>query len=134
MFWCSKKHLIECPQHMFWLIRKFIFLITHSYLKAWIPTVNYKIFVRILFSRIALKDIFGTLKIRVFGMIYLHQCWTKGFRHFANVLFSQNTAYAKFRENKTLGKIYSICQHGCQCNFDVMYSVWLFNTLYTGNP
>ena len=34
-------------------------------------TVNPEIFARILFSRIALKDIFVTLKIRDYGMIYI---------------------------------------------------------------
>ena len=36
-------------------------------------TVNSEIFARILFSRIALKGIFATLKIRDLGMIYLYQ-------------------------------------------------------------
>ena len=36
-------------------------------------TVNMEIFARILFLRIALKEIFAMLKIRDFGMIYLHQ-------------------------------------------------------------
>ena len=36
-------------------------------------TVNSEIFARILFSRIALKDIFATYKIRDHDMIYLHQ-------------------------------------------------------------
>ena len=35
--------------------------------------VNSEIFARILFSRIALKDIFATLKIRDLGMIYVYQ-------------------------------------------------------------
>ena len=36
-------------------------------------TVNSEIIAIILFSRIVLKDIFATLKIRYYGMIYLHQ-------------------------------------------------------------
>ena len=36
-------------------------------------TVNSEIFARILFSRIALKDIFAMVKIRDFDMIYLHR-------------------------------------------------------------
>ena len=36
-------------------------------------TVNSEIFARILFSRIALKHIFATLKIRDKGVIYLYQ-------------------------------------------------------------
>ena len=36
-------------------------------------TVNPEIFERILFSRIALKDIFATPKIRDEGMFYLYQ-------------------------------------------------------------
>ena len=36
-------------------------------------TVNLEIFARILFSRIALKHIFATLKIRDKGVIYLYQ-------------------------------------------------------------
>ena len=36
-------------------------------------TVNAEIFARILFSRIVLKDIFATLEIRDFGMIYVYQ-------------------------------------------------------------
>ena len=38
-----------------------------------ITTVNLEIFVRILFSRIALKDIFATLNIRNWSMIFLYQ-------------------------------------------------------------
>ena len=38
-----------------------------------LATVNLEIFARILFLRIALKDIFEKLKIRDFDMIYLHQ-------------------------------------------------------------
>ena len=45
------------------------------------------------------------LKIYNFGMIYLHQKRTKRFCHFAWVLFSQNSAIAKFRENNTLVKV-----------------------------
>ena len=36
-------------------------------------SVYSEISARILFSRIALKDIFATLRIRVCGMTYLHQ-------------------------------------------------------------
>ena len=36
-------------------------------------TVNSEIFARILFLRIALKDIFPTLEIRDLGMIYVYQ-------------------------------------------------------------
>ena len=36
-------------------------------------TVNSEIFATILFSRIALKDIFATLEIRESGMIYVYQ-------------------------------------------------------------
>ena len=36
-------------------------------------TVNSEIFLRILFSRVALKDIFATVKIRDLGMIHLYQ-------------------------------------------------------------
>ena len=36
-------------------------------------SVNSEIFARVLFSRIALKDIFTTLKIRDQGMVYLNQ-------------------------------------------------------------
>ena len=38
-----------------------------------IGTVNSEIIVRILFSRIALKDIFAMFKIHELDMIYLHQ-------------------------------------------------------------
>ena len=36
-------------------------------------TVNSEIFARILFSRMALKEVFATLKIRDLGMIYVYQ-------------------------------------------------------------
>ena len=36
-------------------------------------SVNAEISARILFSRIALQDIFATLKIRDYGMIYVNQ-------------------------------------------------------------
>ena len=68
-------------------------------------TVNSEIFVRILFSRIALKDIFSMLKNCDFGLINLHQKRTKRFRYFAWVLFSRNSVAGKFRKNKTLAKI-----------------------------
>ena len=41
--------------------------------KKTVITVNLEIFARMLFSREALKDIFATLIIRDYGMIYLHQ-------------------------------------------------------------
>ena len=65
-----------------------------------IITVNSEIFARILFSQMASKDIFATLKICDKGMIYLYQISPlhEGF-------ISQKFAYAKFRENKTLSKI-----------------------------
>ena len=40
-------------------------------------TVNQEIFAKILFSRIALKDIFSALKICDSGMIYLYQSTTE---------------------------------------------------------
>ena len=67
-------------------------------------TVNLEIFERILFSWIALKDIFATLKIPNWSMVYLYQETKEWSHHFASVLFSRNFAYAKFRENKTLAK------------------------------
>ena len=42
------------------------------------------------------------IKNRDFDMIYLHQIRTMSFHYFARVLFSRNSAYAKFRENKTV--------------------------------
>ena len=51
-------------------------------------TVNSEIFASLSFSRITLKEIFATLKIRELEMIYLHQLMTEHFRHFAMVLFS----------------------------------------------
>ena len=58
------------------------------------------VFARSLFWRIGLKDIFSMLKNRDFDMIYLQQKRTKRFRNFARVLFSRNSASAKFREKK----------------------------------
>ena len=66
---------------------------------------NSEIFARRIFSRKALKDIFGTFKICDLDMIYLHQLSTEWFRHFGRVLFSWNSATSKFSENKTLAKI-----------------------------
>ena len=54
-------------------------------------TVNSKIFARILFSRIAFKDIFSTLKIRGLGMIYLYQQTT------VILLFREGFIFAKIR-------------------------------------
>ena len=45
----------------------------HHLASATSNTVNPEIFARILFSRIALKDIFAALKISDKGMIYLYQ-------------------------------------------------------------
>ena len=68
-------------------------------------TINSEIFARTLFSRIALKDIFATLKIRDYGTI-----WPKSVNdsNLAEILsrefFSRHVAYmyayTKFRENK----------------------------------
>ena len=67
---------------------------------------KFRIFVRILFSWIAFKDIIAMLKIRNKGMIYVYQYkTTEWFRQFMRVIFSQNFASAKFRENKTLAKM-----------------------------
>ena len=63
-------------------------------------TVDLKIFVRILFSRIALKVILVTAKVRDQAMIYLYQLWTECFRHFARILFLQS-----FTKIKTSRKI-----------------------------
>ena len=48
-------------------------VVTLLALSCGLTAVNPEIFARILFSRIALKDIFATLKIRDKGMIYLYQ-------------------------------------------------------------
>ena len=63
-------------------------------------TVNSEIFAIILFSRIALKDILATFKIRNLGMIYLYI--SKIRRDFAKVYFHETS---HLRENKTLAKI-----------------------------
>ena len=75
------------------------------------PYPNPEIFARILFSPITLKDIFATLKICDYGMIYLYQLTTEWLRHFARILFTRNIASAKFRENKTLAKIFESTVH-----------------------
>ena len=74
-------------------------------LAAFAHTVNSEILVKILFSRIALKDIFAMLEIRHLCMIYVYQLTTELSSHLARPLISRNFAYAKFRENKTLAKI-----------------------------
>ena len=76
-----------------------------SYDYVWSVTVNSEIFARILFSLIALNNIFEMLKIAT------RACFTcSSKRHimispFREDLFSRNFALAKFRENKTLAKI-----------------------------
>ena len=67
-------------------------------------TVNLEIFTRILFSQMAFKDIFATLKTPDKGMIYVYQSTTV-ISPFKEDLFSRNFAYAKFRTNETLAKI-----------------------------
>ena len=47
-------------------------------------------FREILFSRIALKDVFATFKICNEGMIYLFQLTTECSRHCVMVLYSRN--------------------------------------------
>ena len=66
-------------------------------------TVNSEIYARILFSRIALKDKFATFKIRNLGMVN-----DRVISLFREGLFSRNSASTKFRENKTLAKIFRI--------------------------
>ena len=71
-------------------------------MKTSYSTVNPEIFSRILVSRYALKDIFATLKIRDYGMVYL-QCISLNDRMISP--FREDfvfTKFAKFRENKTL--------------------------------
>ena len=70
-------------------------------------TVNSQIFVRILFSWIALKDLLDCyVQILNKGIIYIYQYKTiEWFRQFMRIIFWQNLAFAKFRENKTLAKI-----------------------------
>ena len=65
-----------------------------------------KVFARMLFSRIAFKEIFNCYVIYyvIFGMIYQH---SKGQRVLAISLgyfFLRNSASAKFRENQTLAE------------------------------
>ena len=45
----------------------------HAIAYLFLSTVDSEIFARTLFSRITLKGIFVTLKIRDLGMIYLYQ-------------------------------------------------------------
>ena len=53
-------------------------------------------------------------------MIDLHQIRTKGFHSFVRVLFSRNSAYAKFRENKILTKISESTVYGIGLLFRVI--------------
>ena len=67
-------------------------------------TVNSEIFAKILFSRIALKDIFATFKIRDQVMIYLYQSTTECFAisrgfYFRETSHMQSFAKIKPREN-----------------------------------
>ena len=62
-------------------------------------TVNSEIFARIFISRITLKDIFSTLKIPHYGIIYLHQLTTV-ISPFREDFFSRS-----FPENKTFANI-----------------------------
>ena len=55
------------------LAGKVLFMYLSEIMKTAYSTVNPEIFARILFSRYALKDIFATLKIRDYGMLYLYQ-------------------------------------------------------------
>ena len=70
--------------------------------------VNSGIFTRILFSPIALKNIFAMLKIYAWGMIYLT---TERFCAFSGVLLSRNLADVKLCENKTLAKFSEFTVH-----------------------
>ena len=72
-----------------------------NFISCHILNVNPEFFARILFSQIALKDIFVTLKIHDYGMIYIyrHDRVVSAFREY--LIF---TKLRKFRENKTLAK------------------------------
>ena len=67
-------------------------------------TVNLEIFARTLFSRMALKYIFATLKVHDQGMIYLQSDLAIS-REF---YFHETSHDAKFRGNKTLAKILNL--------------------------
>ena len=71
-------------------------------------TVNSEIFARISFSRIASKDIFSMLKIRDFGMIYLHQKMTKRFSHSRGSYFretSRKRSFAKIKPSRKFSNL-----------------------------
>ena len=68
----QKPHSVAFHEDLHWL-KKYPF-------KGLLSTKGYHKsgnFPRILFSRIVLKDIFATLKIGDYGMIYLHQSRTE---------------------------------------------------------
>ena len=68
-------------------------------------TVNSEIFARILFSLIELNDIFATLKSRLWRDLPISVNDRVIPPNRESFIFT-NFAYAKFRENKTLGEIF----------------------------
>ena len=68
-------------------------------------TVNSEIFASILFSRIAFKDIFATLKIGEPGNDFATSVKDKESSPFREGFIFANSAFAKFRESKILAKI-----------------------------
>ena len=69
-------------------------------------TVNLEIFARILFSRIAFKDIFATLEIRDLGMIYVRiSVNERVFLPFREGFNFTKLRICKVSRNKTLAKI-----------------------------
>ena len=80
-----------------------------DYNKAWWITANSKFFASTLFSRIVLKDIFVTLKIRDLDMIYLRfiyidQCSTGDFAISRGFYFLETSHPRKFAKMKPLRK------------------------------
>ena len=62
-------------------------------------TVNSEIFARIKFSRIALKDIFATSKIREKGIIYLESDLATSSGFYFHETFRENKIFAKISEH-----------------------------------
>ena len=73
-FWRNGAHIIQTCQKHCHQGCPYVCLSARNCMDIWsLVTANSKISVRIFFSRITLKDIFATLKIRNLCMMYLYQ-------------------------------------------------------------
>ena len=83
------KNTIFCKDQIYIIVEKTVFLMIVLTTILVLHTVNSEILARILFSRIALKDIFAMVNIRDFGMNHLLKYRTKSYANSRGFIFAK---------------------------------------------